>query len=166
MRWRLSRWTSCDKLFIRIKRCPRKFRIFWYQSRINRLLIFWNCVGLKPQNHSLRETFNAGHFHICHNGCFFLFYVNPRYSNPRNLYLKVGFPCITFIGGQRWPWNFHQKIRNFLVHSLIYRTSFPPTQKFIKGIFGVQFPGNLFEFDIILNDFWRSTICAIQIQVS
>ena len=141
MRGRSSTWT-------------RKFRIFWYQSRINRLLIFWNCVGLKPQNHSLRETFNAGHFHICHNGCFFLFYVNPRYSNPRNLYLKVGFPCITFIGGQRWPWNFHQKIRNFLVHALI------------KGIFGIQFPGNLFEFDIIWNDFWSSIICAIQIKVS
>ena len=31
MRGRLSGWTSFDKLFACIKRCERKFDIFWYQ---------------------------------------------------------------------------------------------------------------------------------------
>ena len=35
-----------------------------------------------------------------------------------------------------------------------------------KLIFDVHFPGNCFEFGIILNDFWSSTIWSIQIQVS
>ena len=35
-----------------------------------------------------------------------------------------------------------------------------------KSIFDIQFPGNWFEFGMIENDFWSSTIWAIQIQVS
>ena len=35
-----------------------------------------------------------------------------------------------------------------------------------KWIFDVRFPGNCFEFDMILNDFWSSTFWAIQIKVS
>ena len=35
-----------------------------------------------------------------------------------------------------------------------------------KFIFDSQFPGNWFEFGIIENDFWSSTISAIQIQDS
>ena len=35
-----------------------------------------------------------------------------------------------------------------------------------KCIFDSQFPGNWFEFGIIENDFWSSTIWAIQIQDS
>ena len=38
--------------------------------------------------------------------------------------------------------------------------------KVTNWIFDVQFPENWFEFDTILNDFWSSTIWAIQIQVS
>ena len=33
-------------------------------------------------------------------------------------------------------------------------------------IFDVQFPGNWFDFGVILNNFWSFTIWAIQIQVS
>ena len=35
-----------------------------------------------------------------------------------------------------------------------------------KWIFEVHFPGNWFEFGIIVNDFWSFTIWAIQISVS
>ena len=35
-----------------------------------------------------------------------------------------------------------------------------------KLIFAAQLAGNWFEFGLILNDFWSSTIWAIQIQVS
>ena len=35
-----------------------------------------------------------------------------------------------------------------------------------KWIFNVWFPGNCFEFDMILNDFWSSTIWTIQIKIS
>ena len=38
--------------------------------------------------------------------------------------------------------------------------------KLKKWIYDIQYPGNRFEFDIISNDFWSSTIWAIQIQVS
>ena len=35
--------------------------------------------------------------------------------------------------------------------------------KVIKLVFEVQFPGNKFKFGIIGNDFWSSTIWAIQV---
>ena len=38
--------------------------------------------------------------------------------------------------------------------------------KIKKLIFDIQFPGNRFQLGIIKNDFWSSTIWAIQIQAS
>ena len=39
-------------------------------------------------------------------------------------------------------------------------------EKVKKWIFAAQFAGNWFEFDLIRNEFWSSTIWAIRIQVS
>ena len=88
---------------------------------------------------------------------------SPRNFHPRNLHFRVRFPFITHFGVQRLPWNWYQNVWNFLVRfwpkgKVCWRTPIYPSAfvKISKGIFVVQFPGNLFEFSIILNDFWSS----------
>ena len=54
-----------------------------------------------------------------------------------------------------------------LTQSLLHPAPYPNAHANVKKwVFGVQFPRNCFEFGILLNDFWSSTIWAIQTQVS
>ena len=101
-------------------------------------LTFWNCVGCSHKR-----------------GCFWSVFHSEPY-----------FPC-------RPLWrNCYQKMWDFIVHLLIYVKSLSEDVHLLKrprksenGIFHVWFPWNWFEFGIIRNDFWSSTVWAFQIQV-
>ena len=71
-------------------------------------------------------------------------------------------------------WDWYQTMWNFIAHLLMHVKSLSedvPTYpnahtKVKKWIFELRFQGNWFEFIVIVNDFWSSTILAIQIKVS
>ena len=63
-------------------------------------------------------------------------------------------------------------MQNFLAHLFIYVKSLPHPPPYPnahvnakKMIFDIQYPGNRFEFGIISNDFWSSTIWASHIRL-
>ena len=98
-------------------------------------------------------------------GVLIWFHVNPRNFNPRKIHFLDSFPNGAHkIGIKRCEiilrifWCMWQGCREMPTYPNAYA-------KVKKLIFHVEFPGNWFEFGIILNDFLSSTIWSIQIKV-
>ena len=121
----------------------------------------------------MRQLFHVDHFHIWF---FFIIWVIHLISrqltqfNPRKIAFLTNFSCTSIFFVQRRECHEYQKIWNFLSHLLIYVNSLSQDvhlpkrpRKSLKMSSSFLVPMELVP---IWNDFWRSTIWAIQIQVT
>ena len=120
-------------------------------------------------SNSCNDKQYAGHFHISKMGYLFDFTSTHVISAPVIINFWSVFHTKPFFLCRHLWRHWYQKMWNFRSKWKVCPGISPYSNAYAKvekWIFDVQFPGNWFEFGIIWNDFWSSTIWDIQIQVS
>ena len=133
--------------------------------------------GLRPyawaffsQNHPMCISYYVGHFDMRNWGYLFDFtsthaILTPVIFNFWSVFYSLVLPTVTHCH-ETWTKRLRILVCIFWSGSQVcprMPTYSNAHAKVEKWIFEVQFPGNWFEFDIIVNNFWSSTIWVIQI---